>query len=90
MKYPPLYLFNIFLLIIFLSCGHNAGAATQLHLEKKTLHHPAAIHRVSPIRMAPPDLVLQKAAWSRPPVEGDLVGKSSVITIVIQNRGQGC
>jgi hypothetical protein len=40
MKYPPLYLFNIFLLIIFLSCGHNAGAATQLHLEKKNIASP--------------------------------------------------
>ena len=68
--------------IIFMNTSFvNAAANIKF---KKT---PAIKSKVPGTKVNLPDLVVKKAAWSKNPKEGDIVGASPILNITIWNKG---
>jgi len=79
MKKSEYILFSILVMMILFMCTSITNAAN-FKLKKKAVFTPKVLS-------GKPDLVVKKAVWSSTPKEGDTIGASSILNIVVLNRG---
>lgn len=69
-------------ILLFANASFSEATAKTL-LRKKT--NPTSL---APAVMGKPDLELKPLKWSRPPKQGDVVGRSAILHLQVVNRGQ--